>query len=244
MRAPRIFHDGIYAGGDRVQLTPDASHHVINVLHMKPDQPIILFNGSGGYFDCIIQSIVKKHVVVVDIGQFYPDDKASKLNLTLVQGISRGQRMDYTLQKAVELGVTTIVPVFCKFCNVKLAGDRQDKRLQHWRNLIINACEQCGLNRIPLIQPPLDLADWVKKQINGLKIILHPASEYTLSQLQQPDRNIILLAGPEGGFSEEEVCLAVANGYHAVRFGPRTLRTESAALVAITACQVLWGDIC
>ena len=244
MRTPRIFHDGIYAGGDKVQLTPDASHHIVNVLHMKPGQPIILFNGRGGYFDCVIQSVVKKQEVVVEVGQFYPDDKASKLNLTLVQGISRGQRMDYTMQKAVELGVTGIVPVFCKFCNVKLAGDRQDKRLQHWRKLVINACEQCGLNRIPSIQPPLHLADWFKKQIDGLKIILHPASDCTLSHLRHPDQNIILLAGPEGGFSEEEVSLAVANGYHAVSFGPRTLRTETAALVAVTACQVLWGDIC
>lgn len=244
MRIPRIFHDGIYAGGDRVQLSPDACHHVINVLHMKPGQSIILFNGSGGYFDCTIQSIVKKHEVVADIGQYYPDNKGPTLNLTLAQGISRGQRMDYTLQKAVELGVTGIVPVFCEFCNVKLTGDRQDKRLEHWRKLIINACEQCGLYHIPSIQSPLNLADWVKKQNDDLKIILHPDSDYNLSHLQQPDRNIILLVGPEGGFSEKEVRLAVANGYHAVRFGPRTLRTETAALVAITACQVLWGDIC
>ena len=244
MRTPRIFHDGIYAGGDRVQLTADASHHIINVLHMKVGQPVMLFNGNGGYYDCRIQALEKKCRVLVEIGQHYSDDKVSKLNLTLAQGISRGQRMDYTLQKAVELGVSGVVPLFCEFGNVKLAGDRQDKRLEHWRKLIISACEQCGLNRIPSIQPPINLADWVGKQNDGLKIILHPVSDYNLSHLQQPDRNIILLVGPEGGFSEKEVCLAVANGYHAVGFGPRTLRTETAALAAITACQVLWGDIC
>lgn len=225
-------------------MSPAASHHIINVLHMKPDQPVILFNGSGGYFDCRILSVEKKHNVFVEIGQHYPDEKASPLNLILAQGISRGQRMDYTLQKAVELGVSGIVPVFCEFGNVKLAADRQDKRLEHWRKLIINACEQCGLNRIPSLHPPMNFADWVNKQNDGLKIILHPVSDYNLSHLRPPDMNIILLAGPEGGFSEKEVCLAAANGYHSVRFGPRILRTETAAIVAITACQVLWGDIC
>lgn len=244
MRIPRIFHDGIIIAGDVVQLNVAAGHHIINVLHMKPDQPIILFNGSGGYFDCRIQAVEKKHDVLVKIGQHHTGDKAPPLNLLLAQGISRGQRMDYTLQKAVELGVSGIVPVFCEYGNVKLAGDRQDKRLEHWRKLIINACEQCGLNRIPLLQPPVHFADWVNIQNDGLKIILHPGSDFDLLQLRQTGKNVILLAGPEGGFSENEVRLAVANGYHAVRFGPRILRTETAAIVAITACQVLWGDIC
>jgi len=244
VRVPRIFHDGIYAAGDNIQLSPDASHHVINVLHMKPGQSIILFNGGGGYFDCTIQSVVRKHNVDVEIGQHHTDDKTPTLHLTLAQGVARGQRMDYTLQKAVELGVTGIVPVLCEHGTVKLAGERQDKRLEHWRKLIINACEQCGVNRIPSLQSPQNLDDWVGKQCTGLKIILHPESERSLSHLRQPDRNIVLLVGPEGGFSDREVRLALANGYQAVRFGPRVLRTETAAVVAITACQVLWGDIC
>lgn len=243
MRIPRIFHDGMYTSGDILQLSPGASHHIINVLHMKPDQSIILFNGNGGHFDCRIQSIEKKHTVLVKIGHQHNDDKVSALNLTLVQGISRGQRMDYTLQKAVELGVTRVVPVFCEYGNVILAGERQDRRLEHWRKLVINACEQCGLNRIPSIQSPVNLADWFEEQHEGLKIILHPASDCNLSHLRQPDSNVIILAGPEGGFSENELSLAVANGYQAVRLGPRILRTETAALAAITACQVLWGDI-
>lgn len=244
MRIPRIFQDGGYASGDILQLSAGAGHHVADVLHMKPGQSIILFNGTGGYFDCRIRSIEKKHRVLVEIGREHVDEQISTLNITLVQGISRGQRMDYTLQKAVELGVGCVVPVFCEFGNVKLAGPRQESRLEHWRKLAISACEQCGLNRIPSIQPPIKLADWIESRHAGLKIILHPVSDGNLLQIPQTERDIIILAGPEGGFSENEVHMAITNGYHAIRLGPRTLRTETAALVAITACQVLWGDIC
>ncbi len=151
--------------------------------------------------------------------------------------------MDYTLQKAVELGVKQIVPVFSEYGNVKLDGDQQDKRYQHWCKIIINACEQCGRNRLPVITYPRTLADWLNEDNNELKLILHPGTTFRLSQHNAPEHTLTLLAGSEGGFSDTEILLAQQKGYQAVVLGPRILRTETAALVAISACQTLWGDI-
>jgi 16S rRNA (uracil1498-N3)-methyltransferase len=225
-------------------LSADASHHLVKVLRMKPGQKVNLFNGHGGYYDGKILEIGNKNLVKIEIGQHFNVDNKSVLKITLAQGISRSQRMDYTVQKAVELGVTKLVPILCKYGNVNLSGKRQDKRIEHWRKVIINACEQSGLNRIPSIVSPLKFFDWVEKQNEDMKIILHPVAGNSLSSKQGPVQNITLLAGPESGFSDDEVQLALANGYHAVKLGPRILRTETAAIAAITACQVLWGDIC
>jgi 16S rRNA (uracil1498-N3)-methyltransferase len=244
MRIPRIFQDMTLAPDDCCTLSADASHHIVNVLRMKTGQRVILFNGRGGYHDGKILEIGKRSLVRVEIGQHFNVDNEPILKITLAQGISRGQRMDYTLQKAVELGVSGLVPIICEHGNINLSGDRQEKRLEHWRKVIVHACEQSGLNRIPSIQSPLNLDDWVKGRNNDFKIILHPVAGNSLLHSQRPEHNITLLAGPEGGFSDKEVHQALANGYHAIKLGPRILRTETAAIVAITACQVMWGDIC
>ena len=223
-------------------LAGDAVHHVINVLRMKPGQELILFNGKGGFFEARIESIGKRQVEVLPVA-YHDAECESPLDITLAIGISRGQRMDVTLQKAVELGVSKIVPIQSRFVTVKPDEKRQDKRLLHWQKIITGACEQCGRNRIPDVTAPVNFTDWVARENAGLKILLHPAGQQTINRLNNDQNGIILLAGPEGGFSDDENRMAEKNGYQAVTLGPRILRTETAPLAAITACQVLWGDL-
>jgi len=151
--------------------------------------------------------------------------------------------MDYALQKAVEFGVQHIVPLLCLHGNVKLDDEQKQHRHEHWRRIIISACEQCGRNRIPLLSPPLRLTDWVGTDPNELKLILHPRDGVRLSSLQPACKTLTLLAGPEGGFSDDEIAGAERHGYKSITLGPRILRAESAALVAISICQARWGDI-
>ncbi len=241
MRIPRIFIDQNLAEGQQYPLSGSAAHHITHVLRMKAGQSLALFNGKGGQFVAEIRSISKKGVDVVT-HQHHREDRESHLQITLAQGISRGERMDYTLQKAVELGVARIVPVLCDYTNVKLDDARISKRHEHWRNIIINACEQCGRNRLPELLPVQDFDKWISDEQRGLKLILHPVAAKTLGQLRPLQQAITLLAGPEGGFSDNEVSLSVKYEYQPVILGPRILRTETAALAAISACQTLWGD--
>lgn len=243
MRIPRIYQDVSLAEGQVILVSAEAAHHMINVLRMKMGQPLVLFNGKGGYFDAIIQGVEKRRVEVI-VGKQHSEEYESPLKITLAQGISRGQRMDYTLQKAVELGVSEVVPLICQYGNVRLDDNQQVKRLDHWKKIIIGACEQSGRNRLPSICAPVQFNDWINIQNEGLKIMFHPAGQSTLNQCSPVDNHVVLVAGPEGGFDESEVELAQKNGFCTITIGPRVLRTETTALVAITACQVLWGDLC
>jgi 16S rRNA (uracil1498-N3)-methyltransferase len=242
MRIPRIYLEQALAENTNCLLSDDAAHHVSRVLRMKAGQSISLFNSRGGYFDAIITRIDKRNVEVAT-GDHHPDECESPLAITLVQGISRGERMDYTLQKAVELGVQHIIPVLCEYTNVKLDDEKKQKRHEHWRKIIINACEQCGRNRIPSLALTQELDGWLDIDTNELKLILHPGTSVQLCQLENKHSKVALLAGPEGGFSDIEVAHAMKHGYQPITLGPRILRTETAALAAITACQVLWGDL-
>jgi 16S rRNA (uracil1498-N3)-methyltransferase len=233
MRIPRIYLDLALTEKTRCLLSTDAAHHVSKVLRMEVGQVLHLFNGRGGYVDATITRIDKRCVEVLT-GDHHPDEYESPLAITLVQGIARGERMDYTLQKAVELGVQHIVPVLCQYTNVKLDDEKKQKRHDHWGKIIIHACEQCGRNRIPGLTLAQSLEEWVGVATNELKLILHPGTDMRLSQLNSE---------PAGGFSDVEVALAVKYGYQAITLGTRILRTETAALAAITACQVMWGDL-
>ena len=150
--------------------------------------------------------------------------------------------MDFTLQKAVELGVTRVVPVMTEYGNVRINQQRLQKKIEHWNKIIIGACEQCGRNKIPELEAPLTFDEWLSKDSNVIKIVLHPESGLRLSKLSKPEGGITILSGPEGGFSEREIKKACEADYQIVNIGPRILRTETAALVAISACQMLWGD--
>jgi 16S rRNA (uracil1498-N3)-methyltransferase len=242
MREPRIYVEQALQSGLTLALGQDASHHISRVLRMRVGQRIWLFNGLGGSYLAEI-SVIRKRQVDVILSMFNDEQQESNLQITLAQGISRAQHMDYTLQKAVELGVSRIVPVITEFSNVQFDPQRKEKKLLHWRKIIISACEQCGRNILPEILAPKPLTDWLQMDSNTLKLLLHPGAGQRLSALQNLDESLVLLSGPEGGFSPPEVEQIIASGYLSVALGPRVLRTETAAAAAISACQTLWGDM-
>lgn len=242
MRLPHIYLDKILRKDAIYELTNDSAHHVITVLRMRKGQQLILFNGQDGQFTVEIVSAEKNHVEV-QVGEYSSINQESALNITLVQGISRGQRIDYAIQKSVEIGVACIVPVITEFCTVHLNNERMLKKYHHWEKIIVGACEQSGRNKIPLLEEVQNIEDWVSRDTNKLKLILHPESGLPLSKLDSPAEQLTLLVGSEGGFSQREYELAQKYGYQGLKLGPRILRTETAALAAISACQTLWGDI-
>jgi 16S rRNA (uracil1498-N3)-methyltransferase len=242
MRKTRVFVQSSLQPGQESVIEGDAAHHLINVLRVKISQAIVVFNGDGGCFDVDIVGISKKSVVILP-RHFHQDNRESPLQLTLIQGISRGQHMDYTVQKAVELGVTAIVPVFTTFSNVKLTDERASKRLDHWQKIIIGACEQSGRNIVPVIRQPVALEEWVSADTNRLRLVLHPDAADSLSAIKMENSGLSLLCGPEGGLSDQELAICLAGGYEKVTIGPRILRTETAALAAIAICQSRFGDM-
>jgi len=242
MRATRVYVDQYLETGATCRLPEEAAHHVATVLRMKTGEALVLFNGRGGSYRALITRMEKRGVEI-NIGEHQADDSESPLSITLVQAVMRGQHMDYALQKAVELGVQSIVPLLCLHGNVKLDQEQQPRRHEHWRKIIISACEQCGRNRLPILSMPQRFADWMGADRSELKLILHPRNGKRLASLKFTGTTLTLLAGPEGGFSDEEVAGAERHGYQSVTLGPRVLRAESAALVAISATQALWGDV-
>lgn len=202
----------------------------------------MLFDGSGSEWLATIQAVDKRDVEVL-VNECRAISRESPLSVTLIQGISSGDRMDYTLQKAVELGVTHIQPVACARSVVKLQGERADKRRNHWQNLVIAACEQCGRNVVPAVAEVENLNHWLARPDSvPLRIMFAPEAATTLHTLTAPQTSVQILAGPEGGFSKDEFNLAKSAGFIPVSLGPRILRTETAALAALSAMQTLWGD--
>jgi 16S rRNA (uracil1498-N3)-methyltransferase len=241
MRIPRIHHPAPLTSGGHVELSDTAANHVVRVLRLPLGAPLILFNGAGGEFEAAINAIDKRRVTV-DIGTFHDRECEPPLPLWLAQGISRGDRMDYTIQKAVELGVSGIIPLFTEHCGIQLSVERLAKRVQHWQAVVIGACEQCGRNRIPQILKPVTLTQWLASPGEGLRLVLDPEADHSLAQIPTPTGPITLLIGPEGGLSDQEVALAKAAGYVGLRLGPRILRTETAAVAALAALLGAWGD--
>jgi 16S rRNA (uracil1498-N3)-methyltransferase len=242
MGLTRVFTESTLKCNENVELPETASHHINKVLRMKPGQKIHVFNGRGGYYEAEISAVGKRAVTVIPL-QYVSEERESNLKITLVQGISRGQRMDYTIQKAVELGVMQIVPLVTEFSNVNLEENRVQNRLRHWRSIIINSCEQCRRTRIPEIITPVLYSDWIYRDPHPVKIILVPGFERNMKALNPADPVLSLLSGPEGGLSKAEISNAIGAGYQAVGLGPRILRTETAAITALSAAQVLWGDM-
>ena len=241
MRLPRIHHPAALICGARIDLSEDAAHHLARVLRLSPGAPLIVFNGAGGEYQAAIVAFGKRGVSV-EIGAFCPTEREAPLPMWLAQGISRGERMDYTIQKAVELGVSRLVPLFTERCTVQLDTARLAKRLQHWRGVAVAACEQCGRNRVPEIASAVPLGEWLERPAEGLRLVLDPESEQSLGHLPSPNGPVILMIGPEGGLSEQELRLAAQSNYRSLRLGPRTLRTETAAVAALAAVLTRWGD--
>lgn len=241
MRIPRLYLSQPLKEGDVITLDDNTANHSVKVLRLRENAPVILFNGEGGEFEATIETIKKQ--VTVKVKQFIDVDRESALHIHLVQGISRGERMDYTIQKAVELGITEITPVMTDRCVVKLGAERAQKRLQHWQGVMVSACEQCGRTRMPKLNPVQKLDDWMDqpRQIPGL--VLYHKADKTLSDITKPEEDITLLIGPEGGLEEAEIKHAVNKGFTEIQLGPRVLRTETAALTVLSAIQTLWGDL-
>ena len=247
MRIPRIYINDTLSQGASIRLDKSAGNHLARVLRLTPGAEIILFNGQGGHFNAAIEN-VRKNALDIAIGQHIALETESPLEITLAQGIARGERMDYTIQKSVELGVSRIIPLITGRCGVKLDTERAGKRHHHWQGIIASACEQCGRNRLPSLLPASTLTDWLAQTTLNqehpcLKLVLDPSNSKTLSQYPQPPARIILLIGPEGGLTNDETGQVKQAGFSGIRLGPRILRTETAGIAAISALQTLWGDL-
>jgi 16S rRNA (uracil1498-N3)-methyltransferase len=243
MRNLRFFSPLDLRLGTNVKLSDNAAVHATRALRLNAGDKIQLFNGDGFNYACELIS-VKKTEVIAMVNSSLICDTESPLNITLLQGISGGDRMDYSIQKAVELGVNVIQPIATERSVVKLSSERVEKRLEHWQNIVISACEQCGRATIPKVLAPRTLANWLatNNQPNLARILLNPVGAIRLAEISKPSVGIQLLIGAEGGLSKTEIDSAVSHGFQSVVLGPRILRTETAGPTAIATLQALWGD--
>lgn len=239
----RIYHPHDLHIDSEVQLGSQASIHISKVLRMKTGQQILLFNGDGSEYIAEIINPDRRRTRV-KILKKSPVNRESSLSVHLGQAISKGEKMDFTIQKAVELGVNSITPLITNRSNVQLKADRMEKRLHHWQGVITSACEQCGRNQIPTLHAPIELDDWLlQTPADALKLTLHPDARQSLRDIHHQDEAVYLLIGPEGGLDREELTLSGKNGFKQISLGPRVLRTESAALTIVSIIQHKWGDI-
>jgi len=242
MRIPRIYEPATLQVGQTIALSEDGANHIGRVLRMQPGQQLELFNGDGNQYPATIASVGKKSVEVT-IDRCDAQSVESPLAIHLGQVISRGDKMDFTIQKSVELGVTCITPLFSERCGVKLPADRLEKKREQWQKVVISACEQCGRNIVPEVRMPMELDAWLAEETKELKLNLHPRAEYSINTLPVPAHGVRLLIGPEGGLSSDEITRTVQEDFKEMLLGPRVLRTETAALTAITALQCRFGDL-
>ena len=240
MRISRLYVPLPLALNEQVELDDDSGHYVRTVLRLKKDDAIILFNGKGGEYTCELSEVSRKTVLIAT-KSWSDRNVESPLQVTLGLGISRGDRMDLSVQKAVELGVHKITPLMTERCVVQFKGDKKPQRLQHWQKIVQHAAEQSGRTVLPELIEIAALQNWVGNQ-QGLKVFLDPYAEQSLAQLHPADMKVTLLTGPEGGFADQERSIAKAAGFIPVRLGSRILRTETAAIAALAAVQMLWGD--
>lgn len=238
----RIYQPTTMTPHTTMQLNVQASHHLAHVLRANINDTITLFNGQGGEYTAIITHIDKKTVTIA-ILDFVACNRESTLNIFLAQGIARGEKMDFIIQKAVELGVKKIIPLITERCNVRLADERTTKRLQHWQAIIINACEQSGRHVIPEISMPVSLMSWLSqiKIDYGFLLSPHTAQKFQLATMPS-NASVAILIGPEGGLTATEVNTARQNKFIPLNLGPRILRTETAAIAAISILQFIHGD--
>ncbi|MBF5040129.1 16S rRNA (uracil(1498)-N(3))-methyltransferase [Methylophilus sp. 13] len=229
--------------GQSVPLSDNAMAHAVRVMRLKVGDTLMLFCGDGFDYLCALTQVEKKSATVEVLSRTQVSNE-SPLNIRLLQGISSGDRMDYTIQKAVELGVREIFPLSTERCVTKLSGDRAEKRVEHWQGVVIAACEQSGRAIIPLVHAPLTLAQWLSQHAtaDSLNLLLNPVGAQRLASLNPQKNAIHLLIGPEGGLSAAEIALASQHHFQSIVLGPRILRTETAALTAMSVMQSLWGD--
>lgn len=238
----RLYCDLPLSPGAEIALPETAARHAVTVLRLQPGDMLSLFNGEGGEYRATLVAVSKRETRV-RVTQFQATERESPVDITLALGISAGERMDYSLQKATELGVSAIAPLATERSVVKLAGERAGKRLQHWQHVVIAACEQCGRNRVPAVAPVQKLFDYLAAvDRNQRLLMLSPDADTALKRVA-PTAAAVLLIGPEGGLAPAEYQAAQASGFEPVKLGPRILRTETAPVAALAVLQALWGDL-
>lgn len=241
MRLTRIYQPQALKAGQILNLSKEAAGHLIRVLRLQVGDEFIVFNGKAGEFRAIITE-VNKSTVTVKLGEFAAVNRESPLQMTLAQAVLRSDKMDYVLQKAVELGVTCFIPLITAHSTLKLAPERWQKRSLHWQGVMLAACEQSGRTRLPKLENPMtfDVATTAIKA--DQRIILQPGTKQNINSLSSC-QSVALLVGPEGGWSENELKCARVADYSPMHIGPRVLRAETAGLVAISILQSLYGDL-
>ncbi|UXI69367.1 16S rRNA (uracil(1498)-N(3))-methyltransferase [Tahibacter amnicola] len=244
MRIPRIYVPQPLSDGDIVHLPEQAGEHLARVLRLEAGHPLVLFNGDGGEFTARLASLAKRSVTA-QVLEARAADRESPLQLTLAQGVARGEKMDWILQKATELGVSRIIPVVTERTEVRLDEERAERRLSHWHQVIASACEQCGRNRLPQVTPPIKLAAWAGQlgADPAARYALLPEGDQSLASITSLPHGAILTVGPEGGFSDQDEAILRNAGFKGLRLGPRILRTETAGIAALAALQAIAGDL-
>ena len=242
LEGPRLFCDLPFSPGAEFPLPEAAARHAVTVLRLQPGDALSLFNGTGGEYRATLVAVNKREARV-RLGEFVQVERESPVNITLALAISAGERMDYSLQKATELGAAAIQPLATERSVVRLAGERAERRLQHWRQVVVAACEQCGRNRVPAVAPVLPIFRYLEQpEKDKTLLMLTPDAGMPLKQVPRTTA-AVLLVGAEGGLAPGECQAAEASGFRAVSLGPRILRTETAPLAALAVLQALWGDL-
>lgn len=243
MRIPRIYINAELSENQTLTLPDTSFQHLCKVLRLKSGHPLRVFNGQGGQYQATLCDVEKRSANIA-IGEFEDLNNESAIKVTIGQTLSRGERMDYAIQKSVEAGVYAIQPLFSERCEVKLEDKRIEKRLAHWQQVAISAAEQCGRGVVPEVRMPVALEEWLPECNEMLKFTLHHHSAKPIKHYRlETDQQICLLIGPEGGLTEHEVQLSEKQGFNPITLGPRVLRTETAPVVALSVINTLWGDI-
>lgn len=243
MSVPRFYFPSPAPRGGVFELPPEAARHASRVLRLRTGDPVQVFDGEGHAWGAVIQEISGKRVLLDQLAPC-PEAPPLPLRIVLAQAMCSSEKMDWVVQKAVELGVAEIQPVQARRSVARLSGERVQRRAEHWRSVVVSACEQCGCNTLPQVHAPRELDEWLAQVKNetGARFILQPEGAIPLPERPRPQDRAILLVGPEGGFSADEVLMAEQAGFSPVLLGSRILRTETAALAGIAALQTLWGD--
>ena len=240
---PRFHVPQPLAAGQQLELQADVAHH-INVVRMEPGDTLTLFNGDGGEYTAVLTEVQKKKAWA-EIKVFDPREAELPFAVTLAQALPEGSKMDWIIEKAVELGVAGIQPLAARRCVVRLSAERAEKKLEHWNGIVVSASEQCGRNRLASVAAPLEFRDWISHQDLHKRVILTPRATESLADWarHQPAQALSIMVGPEGGFSDEEEAEALRHGALPLSIGPRVLRTETAALAAVSILSAAWGGI-